>query len=231
MKVRYPMVTIENIKRTELTDSEREVLTEDRKHSRVMGTGAHLDAWLAYGPGLQIRRRLAMQIAFVNKPEGRGYVQAYGQLLRDDNFDTNDKKLMAALTNVLWLTDNPEHVSLLREIRETMSPGERSRLNSPLAARQRVEKVLKARNGGSEESSRISPVAVLKRGLVEREHRIADLEEKLAAVEHRDGSLFDLKRDTADDIGRTIVATISASKVKAIIAALTNELKKPKPAG
>jgi hypothetical protein len=43
---------IEDIKRTELTPSEREVLEEDRKRWRRMGTGAHLDEWLAYGPGI-----------------------------------------------------------------------------------------------------------------------------------------------------------------------------------
>ena len=47
-----------------------------------------------------------------------------------------------------------------------------------------------------------SPVTVLKRRLVEQTHRIAHLEEQLAAAGN--GSLFDLKHDTADDIGRVI---------------------------
>jgi len=41
-----------------------------------MGSGAHLDDWLAYGPGLLIRRRLAMRIAYVNRPEGKGYARS-----------------------------------------------------------------------------------------------------------------------------------------------------------
>ena len=36
-------------------------------------------------------------------------------------------------------------MSILREMRDTMSVGERARLNSPISARQRIEKVLKAR--------------------------------------------------------------------------------------
>ena len=39
-------------------------------------------------------------------------------------------------------------MTILREIRHTMTVGERARLNSPISARQRVEKVLKARESG-----------------------------------------------------------------------------------
>ena len=65
-------MSIDNIKRDELTASEREVLEEDRKRWRRMGTGAHLDEWLAYGPGLAIRRRLAMRMAYTNQPRRQG---------------------------------------------------------------------------------------------------------------------------------------------------------------
>src|SRR5437899_1025508 len=66
-------MTIENIKRSELIQSERDVLARDRERWKRMGAGAHLDDWLAFYDGLAIRRRLAMRIAFTNKPEGRGY--------------------------------------------------------------------------------------------------------------------------------------------------------------
>ena len=62
-------MTIDTIKQTDLTVSERQVLDDDRERWRRMGSGAHLDDWLAYGPGLLIRRRLAMRIAYVNRPE------------------------------------------------------------------------------------------------------------------------------------------------------------------
>ena len=64
-------MTIDTIKQTDLTVSERQVLDDDRERWRRMGSGAHLDDWLAYGPGLLIRRRLAMRIAYVNRPEAR----------------------------------------------------------------------------------------------------------------------------------------------------------------
>jgi hypothetical protein len=72
---RMTAMTIDTIKQTDLTVSERQVLDDDRERWRRMGSGAHLDDWLAYGPGLLIRRRLAMRIAYVNRPEGKGYVQ------------------------------------------------------------------------------------------------------------------------------------------------------------
>ena len=56
-------MSIEDIKQTELTPSERDVLTADRKRWQHMGGGGHLDDWLAYGNGLMIRRRLAMKMA------------------------------------------------------------------------------------------------------------------------------------------------------------------------
>jgi len=45
-------MTIDTIKQTDLTVSERQVLDDDRERWRRMGSGAHLDDWLAYGPGL-----------------------------------------------------------------------------------------------------------------------------------------------------------------------------------
>ncbi len=95
---------IDTIKQTDLTVSERQVLDDDRERWRRMGSGAHLDDWLAYGPGLLIRRRLAMRIAYVNRPEGKGYARAFAQLMEHDGLDTMDKTSISA---VLWLHDAP----------------------------------------------------------------------------------------------------------------------------
>ena len=225
-------MSVEDIKRTELTPSEREVLEADGKRWRNLGTGAHLDEWLAFGPGIAIRRRLAMRLAFTNRPEGKAYITAYNALLRDDGLDIKDAKLMSSLTAVQWLHDDPERITILREIRDTMTPGERSRLNSPISAKQRVLAVLKAREGGTEEKLKTSPVAVLKKALVERDHRIADLEERLAAAENRDGSLFDLKRDRTEDIISTVVANVTPHKAATIAKGILATLKAVKtPAG
>jgi hypothetical protein len=223
-------MSIDDIKKSELTDSEREVLEGDRERWKHMGSGGHLDQWLAYGPGQAIRRHLAMKLAYTNRPEGKAYNAAFGQLLRDDGFDTNDKKLMSYLTNVAWLHDDPERLTILREIRQSMTPGERSRLNTPIAARQRVTAELKARAGGGEAKQKHSPITIYKQQLAEAARKIAHLEEQLAASEA--GSLFDIKRDSAEDIGQVMAAHMSEGRFDtAVKAAKAVYKRKQKPAG
>lgn len=223
-------MSIDDIKQTELTPSEREVLQADRKRWKDMGSGAHLDQWLAYYPGLEIRRRLAMRIAFTNRPEGKGYNAAYGQLLHDDGIDIKDKSAMTAFTAVQWLGDDPERMMILREIRDAMTPGQRSRLNSPIAARQRVTALLAARAGGTESKQKHSPLAIYKQQIAEQNRKIAHLEERLAAAEA--GSLFDIKRDNAEDIGRVMADHMSEGRFEtAVKAAKAHYKRKQKPAG
>jgi hypothetical protein len=216
-------MTIQEIKQAELNVGERDVLERDKERWQRLGAGAHLDEWLEFYPGLAIRRRLAMRIAFTNKPEGKGYSTALSQLYADDGFNIDDKSMMKAFTDVLWLGDDPGRVTVLREIRETMTPGQRSRLNSPISARQRVEAVLKARASGKEEKLKGSPVTLLKQRIVELERELATTREKLAGKD--DGSLFDLRNDSAADIGRALADTVSEGKADAIFKASKERYK------
>ena len=61
---------------------------------------------------------------------------------------------------------------------------------------------------------RASPVALLKHQIVEQAREIAELQHKLAKRE--EGSLFDLKHDSADDIATAIVGNLSAHKAKTL---------------
>jgi hypothetical protein len=222
------MMQVEAIKQSDLTQSEREVLKEDAARWKRMGAGSHLDDWLSYFPGLAIRRRLAMRLAFTNKPEGKGYAQAFGELMKADGL--LDPAVKTSFTAVLWLGDDPERMKVLRELREAMPPGQRSRLNSPITARQRVEAILQARRHGVEESVKTSPVALLKEAMVEQAREIVELKQKLA--KHEQGSLFDLKHDSADDIASAITGNLSARKAKSLADGILARLKKSqKPAG
>jgi hypothetical protein len=216
---------IENILQTDLTQSERAVLNEDTARWGRMGGGGHLDDWLAYQPGLMIRRRLAMRLAFVNRPEGKGYGQAFGQLMKVGNLDHMDKTSISAL---LWLGDEPERMQMLREMREAMSPGRRSRLNSPISARKVVENALKARQDGTEEGVKLTPVTLLKQQIIDLKRENAELQHKL--TKQADGSLFDWERDKVDDIAGVLAG--KPHKAKSLAAAIEARLKKPpKPAG
>jgi hypothetical protein len=215
--------------RTHLTQSEQNVLAEDRERWKKMGAGAHLDDWLAYGPGLMLRRRMAMRIAYVNRPEGKGYAQAFAALMEADGLHTMDKNSISA---VLWLNDDPQRLIILREIRDNMTIGERARLNSPISARQRVEKILKARQGGTEASMRSSPLARQAAVLNEQAREIEHLKERLAAAEARDGSLFDLRKDTIKDIAAAIINNAAPSRAQSIAREILNQFKnKETPAG
>ena len=208
------MVDADEILQTELPQEDRAILAEDKKRWQRMGTGQHLSDWLAYAPGLRIRRKLAMRVNFKNKPEGRGYTETYGQLLLLTGLDIKDKRLMTTLTAIAWLDDDLQRMTVLREILDAMTPGERSRLNSPISARQRVESVLKSRAGGTEEKLRNSPTAILKQEKMELVRQLAHAEEKLAAADA--GSLFDLQKDTVANIAKVIRETITPSRAQSL---------------
>jgi hypothetical protein len=219
---------IETIKQTDLTQSEREVLKEDGERWKRIGGGSHLDEWLSFLPGLMIRRTLAMRIAHTNQAIGKLYSDAFAELMRADGMHTMDK---TSVTAVLWLGDDPERMKILRDMRDAMTPGRRSRMNSPISARQQVEKIIKARETkGGEEKLKTSPVALLKEQIMEQAKEIAMLQTKLAKAD--EGSLFDLKHDKADDIAVAIVNSVSENKAKAIATSIGAWFKsKQKPAG
>ena len=170
-----------------------------------------------------------MRMAFTNKPEGKGYAQAFAELMKADGL--LDPAVKTSFTAVLWLGDESERMQMLRELREAMTPGQRSRLNSPITARQRVETILHARRDGvDEETVRASPVALLKEQIVARDREIGRLKSEL--TKQADGSLFDLKHDSADDIALAIVNDLSAHRAKTPADGILARLKKSqKPAG
>ena len=79
---------------------------------------------------------------------------------------------------------------------------------------------------------RTSPMARLKDLNAEQAREIEHLKERLATAEQRDGSLFDLKRDNAHDIARTIAENIGEGRWKNIKKAVDEHYKtKLRPAG
>jgi hypothetical protein len=225
--VRSFAMLIDDIKRTELTPSQREVLQQDAARWERMSSGAHLDDWLSLLPGLQIRRGLAMRMAHSNVPIGKLYAEAFADLMRADGLHTIDPSNVTAL---LWLGEEPERMHLLQTMRGAMTPSLRARLNLPISARKRIEIILKAsaqRDAESaEEVERISPAAKLRAEVAEQDRKIAQLERAA------DGSLLDLRVDRADDIATTIVNTVNEHKAKQIAQGILAWFKRQRrPAG
>jgi hypothetical protein len=200
---------------------EVEVLEHDRAVIERLGAGVHLDEWLSLYEGLAILRRMAMHFAHTNRPEGKAYQQELARLYKDAGIDTKDKTIMHALAAVVWIGDSVEHMTLLREMREAMTPGERSRLNSPISARQRITKqLLQARE--TQDKTQTSPFAQLKQDLAAKDREIAELKQRIAKFDG--GSQVDFARDSADDIA-AVVARLSKHKANAIYAAIGKLLK------
>ena len=160
-----------------------------------MKSGQHLQDWFVLGEALLIGRHVAMKLAFTNEPKGKGYSQAFSEWKSAHNFHTIPQ---TAISDLLWILDNVEHKTILTDQLATLPTNKRIRINSPSAARQLVSKYLKARLPLDPNA----PVKVSKQK--ELESKVADLEERLAYAETRDGSLFDIQHDTAKQIGRVI---------------------------
>ena len=80
----------------------------------------------------------------------------------------------------------------------TNRAGQTDPVPAPIAARQRIKTVLDARERGTEEKVKQAPLTLAKQQLAEQNRKIARLEEQLAAAQN-DASLFDLRRDSADE--------------------------------
>jgi hypothetical protein len=228
---------MDDIRRTELTQDEKETLAKDEERAKHMGGGAHLNDWLAFGPGLMILRRLAMRVAHSNVARGKRYSEAMSAVMAGSAVALLFERQQTAMTAVMWFydqpSDQPSRLGILQEIRDTMTAGQRARLNSPIAARKRVEQVLKARMGDAPEEAeakiREAPLTILKRQNMELVREVAQLQERLR---RDDGSLFDLVKDTAEDIGDHIALNprISSSKAERIAKQILVKVKERKTA-
>ena len=220
-------VEIENIENEALTQEARERLVADTKRWKKLGEGAHLDAWLAFGPGLQDIRRVTMLVANVNKPEGKGYNKAFGQVLAYHGMGTMDK---ASITALLWLYDDPARLAELQKIREDMTDGQRSRLSSPISARQRVYRALdgKLGAGGAEDREKPDPnmpaekINELKKQVVRLAQEVAVANDN---IEHLWGGLTSYCQAAPEnDVVDTLLKHMEPEKVQAVCVAALKAL-------
>jgi hypothetical protein len=127
-----------------LESGQREILAEDRKRWKRIGAGGHLSDWMAFLPGMELRRAMAMKIAGTNKPEGKGYSSALAALMvRHGLYDetTTTQPAKESFGAVLWFSEPPHRRQILQEILRDMTPGQLARFNSPITARQKVRAV------------------------------------------------------------------------------------------
>jgi hypothetical protein len=137
--------------------------------------------WMTIGEGLLEGRHWAMKIAGANRPEGKGYVTAYGEWLKRYRVDDMDKSDRAKLLQLM------EERPAVEEWRATLTDYERRNLNNPViiwrkwTAATRVKKP-KPRTAG---------VAATEHGRAQRtieqlQARVDELEQELEAAHTAD---------------------------------------------
>src|SRR5262249_6318984 len=136
--------------------------------------------WMTIGEGLLEGRRWAMQMAATNRPEGKGYVTAFGEWLRRYRVDDMDKSDRAKLLQLM------EERPAVEEWRAGLDVHERRSLNHPVivwrkwTAATRVKKP-KQRTAGVSASEHGRTQAIIG----QLQARVAELEEELAAARER----------------------------------------------
>jgi hypothetical protein len=139
--------------------------------------------WMQIGDGLLEGRRWAMARAETNKPEGKGYVLAYGEWLKRFRLDDLDKADRAKLLQLM------EERPAVEEWRLTLTDYERRTLNNPTTVWRKwtaATKVKKPRPRTADvpagEHTRAKDL------LQQAQARVEELQEELAAT-------FDLEGD------------------------------------
>jgi hypothetical protein len=173
-------------------------------------------------PGLMIRRTLAQKIAGTQDLESDGYKKAFrAQMLQDNLYDASTKSqtLKVTFTAILWL-QSPEHKAALAEIRSSMTPGQLARLNSPITARQKVERKLGI--------TTVKPKPVKEPtdpdALAERNKELVEELASEKALRADDASVFDVTAGTVQSVARTIVGQVSPDRARKIARAILAEI-------
>ncbi len=227
-----------------LESDQREILAADRKRWKHMGAGGHLSDWMAFLPGMELRRAMAMKIARTNKPEGKGYTGALAALMmRDGLYDetTTTQPAKESFSAVLWFSEPPHRRQILQEIMRDMTPGQLARFNSPITARQRVKAIVIERGLEEPPKQRATHIVKPREDAAEvLSNRVKDLEgenehlrEQLAAAvsfPHREGgteACISLFRLPVDDAANALLSYDTPNAVKIANAVLAKYATSP----
>jgi len=177
--------------------------------------GDHWLDWLAVGEFLIVGRLQAMRRAGTNQPVGSAYNRAFGTWLDEhQEFRMLDK---ATRNHAMWAAENRDAIERWRE---TLAQNVRARINHPTTMKRAWDAANKVREVSAE-----TPAVETKAQKLERE--IVRLSEENHALKKRaeiDGSLFDLKKDTIEEIARAIAGNVSPSRLKSLHKAFGTEI-------
>jgi len=143
--------------------------------------------WMIIGEGLLEGRRWAMQMAGTNRPEGKGYVTAFGEWIKRYKVDDMDKSDRAKLLQLM------EERPAVEEWRAGLPDYERRSLNHPVivwrkwtaATRVKKPKPRTAAVSASEHGRAQAIIEQLQARISEVEEENSSLKEELAAARER----------------------------------------------
>ncbi len=200
---------------------------------KYMQAGKAFDEyWVPIGDGLLAVRRTVMEALRLKKARGGYYNDAFGKMCAKTPYAEMHK---VERSNMLYCM---EHLPDVLEMRVGWTPTERANVNHPTSMAKRLREFLN-RAPVDKVRRNASPMALLKDRNEQLSRANLDQAERIAALEAdtNGGSLFDLKRDSADDIVQAIAGNIgvivSLGKVEAIGKGLLDEVKRKRqqPAG
>jgi hypothetical protein len=200
----------------ELLDNEREAATLGEAAVRQLKKHESIDRWHDAGKALVTLQTAAMRLAHTNQPQGPRY-RAKWQELSDHVPHLRDLD-KGSRSDACWLANEWEAVNAWLQ---TLVYPERWRLNHPTSIHRRW-KATHAAPGGEEAGT--SPAAGYKQRAAELEAENAELRQQLKRAQD-DGSLFNLERDTGEQIGRVIGNSVGETKAAAIAKAIQAAVK------
>ena len=208
----------------QMTDEDRAKFDRGAKLLEELQRGKHFDDyWVPIGEGVLAVRRTVMTVLRLKKPAGGYYNNAFGLLVARTPYSHMHK---VTRSNLLFCMD---HLATVMEMRVGWEPMERVKVAHPDTMAKRLREYIKQRdNPEAAETVRrnVSPMGLLREKYEDALHDNAALTAKLKAIEQRDGSLFDLKRDEAEDIAQAIVANVTEYKANKIHKLLGEAIKR-----
>jgi hypothetical protein len=178
--------------------------------------GQHWLDWMDVAEGLATGRTKALRRAGSNDVQNPHYKRAFKEWMRDRPWAKDlDQPTRAHL---FWCIDNRNEIERWRE---TLAANERARLNHPTAMKRRYEATHRDVKDAPSQGVKETRAQKLEREL----DRVSDEAEAWRKKAQAEGSLFDLKRDTIEDIVNAIAGNVAVHRVAALGKALVEKAK------
>lgn len=200
---------------------EEKIEREAEAAAKHLRDGQQWEDWLAIGRLMQIGRNKAMLRAGTNDPVGARYNKAFGEWLDARQWLRDIDK--ATRIHAMWCLD---HLEELNRLRENMGQTKRDNANHPTTMRRAWDKWQREGEKADPKEKREPRAKVLEREL----EAIAAERDKWKHKAEKDGSLFDVKKDTAKQIAVAIRHNVTTYKLAEIHKAIGEALKEAKAA-